>query len=54
MIKGTYTNKLTKEYKSVTGDAINSKCFAQSNQIVELSKTMEEWKALLDSIIENC
>ena len=39
---------------NVTGDAINSKCFAQYNHIVELSKTIEEWKALLNSIIDNC
>ena len=43
MIKGTYTNKLTKEYKNVTGDAID-----------ELSKAIEQWKALADSIIDNC
>ena len=43
---------LSKEYKSVTGEAIDS--LAQYNQIVELSKNRGEWKALVDSIIDNC
>ena len=43
---------LSKEYKSVTGDEIDS--LVQYNKMIELSKNREEWKVLVDSIVETC
>ena len=41
---------LSKEYKNVTGEDLNS--LDQYNKIIQLSKTREKWKELVDNIVE--